>query len=231
MPEPITTPSSSTVMVLAHSRLVGEAVAVALEARGLGVVQLAFPTTRAAHLALRRRVAESSATTGLVVADLDDLRQWRDVLHIVDDGLLPWLVVTGSADQVRWGALLDLGCRGIVPMTGGLDALARALHAIRRHALGMPAAARDRALRSWRILPADQRDLVRRVAALTDRDWTLLEGLQAGLSLHDIGVRDGTSDGTVRSQMRTIRQKLNVSSQLAAVAAYQQTLQPSRDGR
>ena len=32
----------------------------------------------------------------------------------------------------------------------------------------------------------------------------------------------GVSEGTVRSQVRAIRQKLNVRSQLAAVAAYQQ---------
>lgn len=195
----------------------------------MSIAHAEFPSSRAAHLSMRRQLAGSGATAGLVVADLDDLAQWRDVLTLVGDARLPWVVVTGSSDQVRWGALLDLGCLGIVPLVEGLDTLTDALRAVRRRAFGMPEAARERALRTWRLLPEERRDLVRRITALSDREWTVLEGLQAGLSLHEIATRAGISEGTVRSQMRTIRQKLNVSSQLAAVAAYQQTLDLTGD--
>ncbi|WP_248580805.1 hypothetical protein [Nocardioides sp. InS609-2] len=75
--------------MLAHSRLVGEALAAALGARGLVIEHVESPATRAPHLSLRRQAAGSGATAGLVVADLDDLGRWRDVLTIVDEALLP----------------------------------------------------------------------------------------------------------------------------------------------
>lgn len=228
MPVPPTVPAGPTHALLAHSRLVGEALSVALGARDLSIVLVDLPESRTEHTALRRDLAARGASAGLVVADLDDLAQWRDVLTIVEAGTLPWLVVTGSQDLVRWGALLDLGCRGIVPMTGGLDSLTDAIEAVRRRADAMPAADRDAALSAWRDLPADQRALVRRIATLSGREWIVLESLTMGLTLRDIAGHAGVSEGTVRSQMRTIRQKLNVTSQLAAVAAYQQTLDLSR---
>ena len=217
-------PSPVTCALLAHSRLVGEALSVALETRGVAVVHADLPESRGEHTALRRLLADSGAESGLVVADLDDVAQWRDVLTVVESADLPWLVVTGSQDLVRWGALLDLGSPGVVPMTGGLDELEGAVEAVRRGAGAMPVAERDAARAAWHDLPAGQRDLVRRIATLSTREWVVLESLTMGLTLRDIAAHAGVSEGTVRSQMRTIRQKLGVSSQLTAVAAFQQTL-------
>jgi two-component system nitrate/nitrite response regulator NarL len=217
-------PTPDTCAVLAHSRLVGEALSVGLEARGLGVLRGDLPEGRAEQIAVRRSLAVAGVRLGLVVADLDELAQWRDVLSVVEVADLPWLVVTGSQDLARWGALLDLGCRGIVPMTAGLDSLADAIDAVRRGVDAMAPPARDAALDAWRGLPVEQRELVRRVGTLSGREWVVLESLTMGLTLRDIAAHAGVSEGTVRSQMRTIRQKLNVSSQLAAVAAFQQTL-------
>ena len=216
-------PTDATCALLAHDRLVGEALAVALRTRGLAVVHADLPETRAEHTALRGLL--EGTTTGLVVADLDDVAQWRDVLTVVQAADRPWLVLTGSQDLVRWGALLDLGSAGVVPMTGGLDHLVEALEAVRRRADAMPALDRDAALAAWRDLPAEQRQLVLRIATLSAREWVVLESLTMGLTLRDIAAHAGVSEGTVRSQMRTIRQKLGVTSQLAAVAAYQQTLE------
>ena len=52
--------------------------------------------------------------------------------------------------------------------------------------------------------------------------------LNEGQSITTIAQAGGVSEGTVRSQVRAIRQKLNVKSQLAAVAAYQEAMEFDR---
>ena len=210
------------VIVIAEGHLVGEAIEVALAARSFEIESIQCPRSRAELMEVRREISRFRAGVGLVVAEIDDLAQWRDALALVESIRMRWLVVTGSRDAARWGALIAAGCQGIVPMSAGLDVLTQALLAVSRGGLGMSNNAREQVLAEWERLGNSKRSLILRISALSPREWEVLEKLKEGLSIKAIAESGGVSEGTVRSQVRAIRQKLNVKSQLAAVAAYQQ---------
>jgi two-component system, NarL family, nitrate/nitrite response regulator NarL len=223
----VTAPSAPRVVVVAEGHLVGEAIEVALSAREFQIERMASPRSRQELLEARKEIARVKAGVGLVVAEIDDLGQWRDALALIEGIRMRWLVVTGSRNPARWGALVAAGCQGVVPMSAGLDVLTRTLWAVARGGPGMPASTREEVLAEWERLGSQRRSLILRISALSPREWAVLEMLKEGHSIKTIAETSGVSEGTVRSQVRAIRQKLNVKSQLAAVAAYQQATELS----
>lgn len=216
------------VVVVASGLVVGQTMALALEAQDFEVRSYDYPRSRPELLETRRRAAEFGAEIGIVVAEINDVAQWRDVLAVVETIPLQWLLVTGSTDAPRWGGLVAAGCAGVVPMTDGLDALVHAVRSVAEGGPGMSPAVRDQVLTAWERLGPQRHELLRRIAALSPREWQVLGMLNEGQSITVIAQAGGVSEGTVRSQVRAIRQKLNVKSQLAAVAAYQEAMEFDR---
>lgn len=212
---------ATRVVVVAEGGLVAETIEVALQAQGFSARSMPFPRGRAEVVETRRSVDGFSAQTGVVVAEVDAVEEWRDVLGLVEGVDIPWLLVTGSDSLGRWGGLLAAGCVGVVRMADGLDVLAETVRSVAAHGAGMDAVQHALALGAWHDLGVEQRDVVRRIAALSPREWEVLGLLGEGHTTASIAQASGVSEGTVRSQVRAIRQKLNVRSQLAAVAAYQ----------
>lgn len=214
------------VVVVAEGHLVGEAIQMALGARDFDVQGLEYPRSRHDVAELRKEVARLRASVGLIVAEVDDLTQWRDALTLIEGVQLRWVVATGSRNAARWGALIEAGCQGVVPMSAGLDVLTRSLWSVSRGGLGISLHTRDQVLNEWQRLGSTRRSLMLRISTLSPREWEILEMMAEGRSIKAIAESGGVSEGTVRSQVRAIRQKLNVKSQLAAVAAYQQATDP-----
>ena len=209
------------VAVLAEGHLVGETIVMALEAQNIEVRDFPYPRSRVEMLEIRRLVTTANAQVGIVVAEIDDVAQWRGVMSLVETIPLRWVLVTGSSNPSRWGGLVAAGCQGIVSMTNGIDTLVQAVRSLSRGGPGMNPAIREQVLEAWDQLGPERRDLIKRIAALSPREWQVLGMLNEGQSITTIADAGGVSEGTVRSQVRAIRQKLNVKSQLAAVAAYQ----------
>lgn len=214
------------VAVVAEGHLVGEAIQMALAARDFDVHSLDYPRSRHDVGELRKEVVRLRASVGLILAEVDDLTQWRDALGVIESVQLRWVVATGSRNAARWGALIAAGCYGIVPMSAGLDVLTRSLWSVSRGGLGISPQSRERVLAEWERLGSTRRSLMLRISTLSPREWEILEMMAEGRSIKVIAERGGVSEATVRSQVRAIRQKLNVKSQLAAVAAYQQATDP-----
>lgn len=95
-----------------------------------------------------------------------------------------------------------------------------------------PPRVRERALREWADVAEEQRSLVRRMEQLTHREYEILGELYDGVSVQRIALASGVAEGTVRSQVKSLRRKLGVDSQLAAVALYRRALEvfPRRRG-
>ncbi|MFC6694851.1 response regulator transcription factor [Nocardioides daphniae] len=216
------------VAVLAEGHLVGETIVLALVAQDLEVTDFPYPRSRVELLETRREVSAAGAQVGIVVAEIDDVAQWRGVMAVVETIPLRWILVTGSSNPPRWGGLIAAGCQGIVSMTDGLDTLAATVRTVARGGQGLSPEVRERALEAWERLGPERRDLIKRIAALSPREWQVLGMLNEGQSITTIADSGGVSEGTVRSQVRAIRQKLNVKSQLAAVAAYQEAVEFDR---
>lgn len=216
------------VAVLAEGNLVGETIVLALSAQDIAVKDFPYPRSRVEMLEIRRLINSIDAQVGVVVAEIDDVAQWRGVMSLVETVPLKWVLVTGSSNAPRWGGLVAAGCQGIVSMTNGIDTLVQAVRSLARGGPGMNPAIRDQVLEAWDRLGPERRDLIKRIAALSPREWQVLGMLNDGQSITTIAEAGGVSEGTVRSQVRAIRQKLNVKSQLAAVAAYQEAVEFDR---
>jgi DNA-binding NarL/FixJ family response regulator len=129
------------------------------------------------------------------------------------------LVVTGTAVRARHGMCVEQGAIGVLSKSTRLDDL---VAAIQQAAAGRTwINDHDRhellaALRAWR---AEQTQRLAPFERLTPRERQVLACLLEGLSAERIAQAWFVSEATVRSQIRGVLTKLDVGSQLAAVAA------------
>jgi DNA-binding NarL/FixJ family response regulator len=129
------------------------------------------------------------------------------------------LLVTGTTDRLRIAAALEQGALGYQLKTGGFAALVdtarRALVATRpldaEDRVGLlDELHRHRAARARDLLPFER---------LTAREADTLRALARGRAVTEIAGDWVVSEATVRSHVRGVLAKLEVGSQLAAVAA------------
>lgn len=124
------------------------------------------------------------------------------------------VVVSGTTQPSRVAACIEEGAAGFVPKSRPLEELVAAVRDAldSRPLLGDEEKARLRA----------ELDEVRRRRAglerLTPREAAILSGLVDGIPVATLAERAFVSEGTVRSQIRAILTKLDVNSQLGAVA-------------
>ena len=79
----------------------------------------------------------------------------------------------------------------------------------------------------WHLMREGRERMRRLVASLTAREREVLELLYAGDTVAEIAEHFGVAQTTVRTQVKSILRKLEVGSQLAAVAAYDRSLHPA----
>lgn len=203
------------VAIVEDHLLLAETLRAALERDGLGA-RIVAPTSPDALLS-----ALQAARADLVLLDLD-LGVHGDstglIAPLVASGTRV-LLMTGSTDRVQIAAALEQGALGYHLKSSGFDALVakagEALTATR------PLDAEDRVA----LLDELQRRRESRARALapferlTAREADTLRLLAQGLTVSDIAAAWVVSEATVRSHVRGVLAKLEVSSQLAAVAA------------
>lgn len=208
------------VAVVSYQRLVRDALKVALLNRGFSVTAYGTPVGTSERWDLARRLERFGAVAGIVVCDLDDPLQLRESATVVSEVRLRWLVVTASVDGPAWGAMVAAGAVGVVPMSTGLEQLAQVVKTVVNGKPVMRESTRARVLRQWRAEGVELGMLAERIATLTPRELQILEHLRDGEPVKEIAKAAGVSEGTVRSQVKSVLRKLGVTSQLGAVAAY-----------
>ena len=128
------------------------------------------------------------------------------------------VIMTGVTDRARLAACLEAGAMGIVSKTTGFDDL---IDAVRRLAEGHSILSendRQELLAALRAKRTADHQRLAPFEALTSREKAVLTGLVAGESAEEIAARSYVSLSTVRTQIRSILLKLQVKSQLTAVA-------------
>jgi len=128
------------------------------------------------------------------------------------------VVVTGVTDRVRLAECLEAGAAGLLDKSTSFDHLVESVREVaelgtllspsRRHDL-LAELRRQRANRTRRMEPFRR---------LTPREQEVLKALLQGQQAEAIATTSYVSLATVRSQIRSVLTKLNVNSQLAAVA-------------
>ncbi len=203
------------VLIVEDHGLLADSLLYALRAEGLDADKIA-PVTADGILAAARRLSPT-----VVLLDLD---LGGEIGSSV--GLIPPLhelgaqvvMVTGITDRTRLAECLEAGATGLIDKATSFDQLVDSVREVADLGTIVPAAQRDMLLTELREQrKADQRRH-EPFERLTPREREVLAALMDGKSASVLAEESFVSLATVRSQIRTILMKLNVNSQLTAVA-------------
>lgn len=223
---PRATPPTVRVAVASDLRLVAEAVGAALTDAGLDVIRTFW---------IRPGAPETAGSAALVPPDVM-VMVWDtagDPAVAVARALVAAyehapLVVADGRPGPWWGALYEAGAAVVLPPTVAIADLAEAIRALTLGEQVTSVVERQSYLRQWFAARADRQVLRDRLATLTPREHEVLQHLHRGESAAVVAQRLGVSQATVRSQIRGLMGKLDVRSQLAAVAALEAVLSEER---
>lgn len=128
------------------------------------------------------------------------------------------VMVTGVTDRARLAACVEAGAIGVISKSLPFESLIDGVkEAVELGAL-LTVRQRDSLLAELRRQRAEDRQRLAAFDLLTRREADVLAGLVDGLTAEQIAKGAFVSLATVRSQIRSVLQKLGVNSQLAAVA-------------
>jgi DNA-binding NarL/FixJ family response regulator len=128
------------------------------------------------------------------------------------------LILGGSRDSVRMAGAVAAGAIGTVSKSDTLRVLLDSVFAAAAGGEVMPDAERSEWLRRYQSYQTQRRELDQHLARLTPRERKVLELLDQGSCAQTIAEQLVVSLTTVRAQIRSILAKLEVNSQLEAVA-------------
>ena len=203
-----------SVIIVEDHRLIAETLRAGLASVGIDA-QLATPAQPAVLVATLR-----AAAPVLVLLDLD-LGEYGDstgvIAPLASSGIRT-LVVSGTADRERIALAFEAGAFGFHPKSDGFDALVTKTSAALTSARPLDEPLRRDLLAELGRTRAARADTYARFERLTDRERDTLVALSRGFSVQAIAAQWVVSEATVRSHVRGVLAKLEVASQLAAVA-------------
>jgi DNA-binding NarL/FixJ family response regulator len=212
---------SAPVLIVDDHELVGTSLLFSLRGDGFDA-HLTYRGSADAVLAAAERL-----TPGLVLLDLDLGRDAEgrplDGVQLVSPLIAAgWqvIILSGSSDHARIGSALDAGAVAWVPKNAPLPALLGAVRAALEGRAVMPAERRERLVALARRRTDERADLAAKLAKLSQREREVLTQLAQGRRAQAVADHFVVSLATVRTQIRAVLTKLEVSSQLEAVALY-----------
>jgi DNA-binding NarL/FixJ family response regulator len=206
---------SADVVIVEDHELLAQSLGFALSAEGIRVrvPQLHDPGQLLADIVcLRPRLVLLDLDLGGAVGDGVAL-----IRPLVELGV-DVLVVSGVTDHVRIATAIEAGAIGHLSKSHAFDdLLVRVRRAVNGEAL-LTLAERQDLLAVLRRQRADEATRLAPFQRLTPRERAVLTALRDGRSVETIAQEWFVSEATVRTQVRGILTKLDVCSQLAAVA-------------
>jgi len=127
------------------------------------------------------------------------------------------VVLTSTTDRARWGECLALGARRVLPKSAPLGEIRSTIHAIDINAPTMDQQERNALIALAHQEHTDQLDIRARLEELSPRESVVLGMLMQGETVREIAASSFVAEGTIRTQVKAILAKLQVSSQIAAV--------------
>lgn len=205
---------SGEVLVLCRLMLISQAISAALGGRGINAeaVPWAAGVQRATD-----ELGESDVV--LLFDDLEDRDAMAVTMRLVSTSPARFVVLTHRPEGAAWGGMLASGAVAVMPTESTLVEVDAAVSLVRHGDSPVDEMTRDRLVREWFSWLSEDDALRDRLAHLSRRERQVLELLAAGHRVSDIVDDLGVAETTVRSHIKSIRRKLEVGSQLAAVAA------------
>lgn len=205
--------SGGPILLVDDHQLLVESLAAALRAEGLEPVLARLDTDVVAQ------ASERTAAVVLLDLDLGPGQPPGETLvpGLVDAGAVV-VVVSATDDPLRTGTCIELGAAGVVPKSTPFH---RLLELVLAAADGRPVqshAARQDLLAAMREARREQHSRLEPFGRLTPREADVLTLLMRGWAAERVARHFVVSEATVRSQIRGVLTKLEVGTQLAAVA-------------
>ena len=207
---------SWTVVVIDDHALLAEALVIALRGQELNAHAVS-PSQDGDRQSLERAVLDLDPK--MVVLDLD-LGAAGDGMALVT-GLnkrgIDVVGLTGSVDRTRHGEALAQGAAAVLSKSAPFADIVAAIRLVSEGRPVMPPEEQKTLIADWRKVAATRRDLRRRFGLITRREAEVLGLLMDGRHVNEIARLRFVSESTVRTQVKSILAKLEVSSQLTAV--------------
>lgn len=217
MSHPLTQRSSVRVLIIEDHTLFAESLELALSMEGYDVRRPTILQSDGSQAALLSAAVKLHPRIVLLDLDLGRLGDGvRMIAPLSSTGALV-AVVTASVDRGRWGECLRFGARTVLTKGQPLNEI---LATVRRLNEGLPVMDREQRealLQEWHESRGKQQEARARLHRLTMREREVLARLYEGRSVRDIARLSVVSEATVRTQVKSILAKLEVSSQIAAV--------------
>lgn len=215
--QPTVSRSKVRILLLEDHALFAESLDLALTMEGYDVRRYPVPAVPGSTAPLITAAARIQPRIVLLDLDLGGFGDGAELIHPLARSGANVVVVTASTDPARWGECVRNGARTVISKTRPLNDI---MSVVRRIHHGLPVMdheERETLLRSWREQRSQHELVRRRLAALTIREREVLGQLMEGRPVREIARARYVSDATVRTQVKSILAKLEVSSQLAAV--------------
>jgi two-component system nitrate/nitrite response regulator NarL len=205
------------VLIVEDHTLFAESLELAFAVKGYDVRRIAVPDRFGATGTLVASVVRLRPRVVLLDLDLGGFGDGVRLIEPIACSGANVVVVTGSTERARWGEAIRHGARKVLPKSRPLNDV---LATVRRLNAGLPVmdtAEREELLGLWLAERAETQSLHDRLEQLTTREREVLGHLMNGCAVRDIAHLRVVSQATVRTQVKSILAKLEVSSQLAAV--------------
>ncbi|HEX4688141.1 MAG TPA: response regulator transcription factor [Nocardioides sp.] len=211
------------VVVVDDHVLFAEALDVALRIEGYDVDRVDVDDRSMSSGQLLSRILR--LRPGMVLLDLELGRggDTTDLVQPLTQAGVAVVIVTASTDRLRWGECLRYGARAVLPKSAPLVSIRDTLRLI---AEGRPLPGRqerEQLVADFHRQNARRVEIRGRLDRLSCREREVLGHLMAGRPVREIAQRSYVSEATVRTQVKSILAKLEVTSQLAAVGAAHET--------
>lgn len=206
---------SASVLIVEDHELLAQSLLYALRAEGLKVEAIKPATTEEIL-----KTAEEVRPT-VILLDLDlggEIGTSLPLIAPLEALGAQVMMVTGVTDRVRLAECLEAGATGLINKSTPFDQLVASVREVAELGTLVPPEQRHELLAELRRQRALDRERLEPFERLTSREQQVLGGLMEGKSAEKIAEDAFVSLATVRSQIRAILLKLDVNSQLAAVA-------------
>jgi two-component system nitrate/nitrite response regulator NarL len=217
MSHPTTSRSNLRILIVEDHVLFAESLELALTVEGYDVRRMMIPDHAQSPSALIATVTRQRPRVVLLDLDLGQFGYGEHLIAPLALAGINVVVVTGSLDRARWGEAVRLGARKVLAKSRPLNDVLATVRRIIQGLQVMAPAEREELLAAWSNERAHLVDLQGRLDRLTIREREVLAHLMKGRTVREIAAVGVVSEATVRTQVKSILAKLEVTSQLAAV--------------
>jgi two-component system nitrate/nitrite response regulator NarL len=217
VPQPPTSRSTFRIVILEDHVLFAESLELALTVEGYDVRRVAIPEKEQSPGALIATVVRQRPRVALLDLDLGRFGDGEKLIAPLARAGINVVVVTASVDRARWGEAVRYGARKVLSKSRPLNDILATVRRINQGLQVMPREEREELLRAWSTERSHLVELRARLDLLTVREREVLAYLMKGRTVREIAVAGVVSEATVRTQVKAILAKLDVTSQIAAV--------------